>query len=78
MSFLTQPGAPLYRAQLQAQALHAWREAEQLVCERWSSYRAAGRDTRTGAFAAYLAALDAEALAAHELAIHFTDLQAVA
>jgi hypothetical protein len=47
--------------------LEAWRDAEELVRARWAEYRAARRDDRPGAFAAYTAALDAEAAAAREL-----------
>lgn len=47
--------------------LEAWRNAEELVRARWAEYRAARRDDRPGAFAAYTAALDAEAAAAREL-----------
>jgi hypothetical protein len=49
--------------------LEAWRAAEQLVRERWTEYRAARREDRAGAFAAYTAALDAEAAAARYLRI---------
>ena len=42
--------------------------AEELVRERWAEYRAARLDDRPGAFAACLAALDAELAAARELA----------
>jgi hypothetical protein len=68
MTFLIRPGAPLYQAQLQALALDTWREAELLVQSRWDDFLVAGRATRRGAFAAYLAALDAETAAADELA----------
>lgn len=47
--------------------LEAWRTAEALVRERWAEYRAARREDRPGAFAAYSTALDAEAAAAREL-----------
>ena len=47
--------------------LEAWRAAEELVQARWAEYRAAPREDRAGAFAAYTAALDAEAAAAREL-----------
>jgi hypothetical protein len=68
MTFLIRPGAPLYQAQLRARALDTWREAELLVQSRWDDFLAADRSTRRGAFAAYLAALDAETAAADELA----------
>ena len=47
--------------------LEAWRNAEELVRARWAEYRAARREDRPGAFAAYTAALDAEAAAARAL-----------
>jgi len=47
--------------------MQAWRAAEGLVRARWAEYLGAGRDDRSGAFAAYLTALDAEATAASEL-----------
>jgi hypothetical protein len=47
--------------------MQAWRAAEGLVRARWAEYLAAGRDDRSGAFAAYLTALEAEATAAGEL-----------
>jgi hypothetical protein len=68
MTFLTHPGAPLYQAQLQARALDTWRDAELIVQVRWDDVLVADRASRRGAFAAYLAALDAEAAAADELA----------
>ena len=42
--------------------------AEELVCERWAEYRVARLDDRPDAFAAYVAALDEESVAARELA----------
>ena len=74
MTFLIQPGARLNRAQLQALALDSWRDAEQLVRLRWDTFLVADRASRPGAFAAYLAALDAEAMAADELAYAHADL----
>jgi hypothetical protein len=49
-------------------SLDAWRIAANLVWARWKAFLKAPRDTRTRAFAAYLAALDAEAAAAAEIA----------
>jgi hypothetical protein len=74
MKFLIRPGAPLYQAQLQARALDTWRDAELLVQLRWATLREADGASRPGAFAAYLAALDAEAAAAGELADAHSDL----
>jgi hypothetical protein len=68
MTFLIRPGAPLYEAQLEARRLNTWRDAERLVQLRWEDFLAANRASRPGAFAAYMAALDAEAAAAGELA----------
>jgi hypothetical protein len=69
MTFLTSSRAPLHGARLRALALESWREAEHLVAARWREWRAAGREDRPGAFAAYTCALDAEAAAADELAV---------
>jgi hypothetical protein len=74
MTFLIRPGAPLYQAQLQALALDMWRDAELLVQLRWDTFLAADRASRPGAFAAYVAALDAEAAAAGEFAHAHSDL----
>ena len=68
MTFLIRPGTPLYEAQLQARALDTWREAALLVHLRWDDFLVADRASRRGAFAAYTAALDAEAAVADELA----------
>ena len=54
-------------------SLEGWRNAANLVWTRWEAFLDAPRDTRARAFAAYLAALDAEAAAAAEIA----DLPAV-
>ena len=48
--------------------LGGWRVAANLVWMRWEAFLDAPRDTRARAFAAYLAALDAEAEAAAEIA----------
>ena len=74
MTFLIRPGAPLYQAQLRARALDAWHDAELLVQLRWDTFLEADRASRAGAFAAYVAALDAEAAAAGELADADSDL----
>jgi hypothetical protein len=67
------------RAQLQALALNAWREAESHVQTRWSAFLTADRPAhRRPAFAGYLAALDAEAAAAEALAHTHLDLAAAA
>ena len=74
MTFLIRFGAPLYQAQLRARALDMWRDAALLVQSRWDDFLAADRASRRGAFAAYVAALDAEAVAAGELAHTYSDL----
>jgi hypothetical protein len=51
-----------------AQARDAWREAANLVSTRWQMFLEAGSEGRRWAFASYLAALDAEAAAAADLA----------
>jgi hypothetical protein len=55
---------PTLRFQPDLDPLEAWRTAEALVRARWAEYRAARREDRLDAFAAYTAALDAEAAAA--------------
>ena len=53
------------RAQLQDLALDAWREAAAQVQARWDAFLAADRPShRRATFAAYVAALDDEAIAA--------------
>ena len=74
MTFLIRPGAPLYEAQLRARALDMWRDAELLVQLRWDTFREADRGSRRDAFADYVAALNAEAAAAGELAHAHSDL----
>ena len=59
-----------------AQALDAWREAANLVATRWQRFVEAESEGRQWAFAAYVAALDAEAAAAAELAALATPLAA--
>jgi hypothetical protein len=58
---------PTLRYQYEVDPLEAWHTAEVLVRSRWAEYRAARREDRPGAFAAYTAALEAEAAAAREL-----------
>ena len=70
MNFLIRPGTPRY----QARAFDTWRDAELLVQLRWDTFLVADRASRRGAFAAYVAALDAEAAAAGELALAHPDL----
>jgi hypothetical protein len=68
MNFLSLPGTPFYRAELRAQALEIWRSAERLVADRWCAYLDSAGEARPHVFAAYVAALDAEAAAADDLA----------
>jgi hypothetical protein len=65
---------PLYQAQLQARALNAWRDAELVVWAHWDAFVVADGASRRDAFAAYVAALDAEAAAAGDLADASSDL----
>ena len=58
----------VHHSQHRAHALYAWRDAELLVHLRWGDFRLADSSSRRGAFAAYVAALDAEAAAASDLA----------
>ncbi|MCW2984374.1 MAG: hypothetical protein JWR63_1944 [Conexibacter sp.] len=74
MSFLIRARAPLCPAQLRARALDTWRDAELFVQLRWWTFLEADGASRPGAFAAYVAALDAEATAAGELAHAHSDL----
>ena len=74
MTFLVRPGAPVHSAQLQAHALATWRVAEHVVRSRWDAFLVADRASRRDAFAAYVAALDAEAVAAGDLADASCDL----
>jgi hypothetical protein len=50
-------------------ALESWREAADVVAIRWQVFLEADAATRSGAFASYVAALDAEEAAAAELAL---------
>jgi hypothetical protein len=65
---------PVHQPQRRASALDTWRDAELLVQLRWDNFLEANRASRRGAFAAYVAALDAEAAAAGELAHKHCDL----
>jgi hypothetical protein len=56
------------RMRMQARALRSWRIAADLVWTRWDAFREATSDRRPLAWAAYSAALDAEASAAAALA----------
>ena len=64
----------VHQPQRQAQALDTWRDAELRVQLRWDTFLEADRASRRGVFAAYVAALDAEAAAAGELARTHSDV----
>jgi hypothetical protein len=64
----------VHQPQRRANAHDTWRHAELLVQLRWDNFLEANRASRRGAFAAYMAALDAEAAAAGELAHAHSDL----
>jgi hypothetical protein len=51
-----------------ARARRRWRDAAGLVSARWKVFLAAEPETRAFAFASYTAALDAEEIAAAEMA----------
>ena len=68
MNFLIRTDTSLDLGEPHARALRAWRTAEELVAARWSAYLEADGEARPAVFAAYVAALDAEAAAADELA----------
>jgi hypothetical protein len=68
-----------HRAHLRARTLDAWREAEGQVQARWDELLAADRPSRRRtAFAAYMAALDAEAATAAALSQTHLDLPTAA
>jgi hypothetical protein len=58
----------LHAARSQARAFEAWREAASLVGIRWQAYIEADSLSRPSAFASYVDALDAEEVAAFEMA----------
>jgi hypothetical protein len=60
-------GAPMFLFERRApsqRAFAAWREAAELVSARWTLFVEAEPEERRGAFASYIAALDAEEAAA--------------
>jgi hypothetical protein len=64
----------VHQPQRRANALDTWRDAELLVQLRWDDFLEADRASRRVVFAAYVAALDAEAAAAGELAYAHSDV----
>jgi hypothetical protein len=65
-----------FAARSRVEALESWREAESLVRIRWQAFLEAGSKGRSSAFAAYVAALDAEEAAATEMALLSFDVAA--
>jgi hypothetical protein len=61
-------GAPYDGIPLQPRPQDAWRAAARLVWTRWEAFLESPREGRSRAFASYLAALDAEAAAAADIA----------
>ncbi len=55
---------PVYRTLRRARAQSIWRDAARVVAIRWEVFLRSESQTRAFAFAAYLAALDAEETAA--------------
>jgi hypothetical protein len=68
MAFLMSSRSARRGAGNHADALASWRAASRLVAQRWNEFATAGAADRSGAFAAYVAALDLEEAAADELA----------
>jgi hypothetical protein len=61
-------GTSFYGVPFGARPLEAWRGAARLVWARWEVFLDAPPEVRGRAYAAYLAALDAEAAAAADIA----------
>jgi hypothetical protein len=66
--FLTDRNAQRLAARGRARSLDTWRNAAQLVGARWEAFLEAGPETRSRAFASYVAALDGEQAAAVDMA----------
>jgi hypothetical protein len=62
--FSTVRSTPRFGARSRAEAFDAWREAADLVSAQWHLFLEAESGSRAMAFAAYIAALDAEEAAA--------------
>jgi hypothetical protein len=73
--FDTTHTTPGFLASSRADALETWRDAADLVRLRWHVFIEAGSANRSSAFAAYVAALDAEEAAAAEMTL-LSDLAA--
>ena len=74
--FSTNQITQVLTARGRAQALDAWREAADLVSTRWQLFLEADSEGRQWAFASYVAALDAEAAAAADMATLATSIAA--
>jgi hypothetical protein len=66
--FPTPHSTQLFAGRAQARGLDTRREAANLVATRWRTFLHAEPESRTFAFASYVAALDAEEAAAAEVA----------
>ena len=66
--FTTSPQTRWSSVQRRADLFETWRDAAQLVGDQWHAFLDAPKVGRSVAFAAYVAALDAEAAAARDLA----------
>jgi hypothetical protein len=65
--FLLRRRTAFHRIPCTRSPIEEWRAAERLVWMRWRAFLQAPPDVRSGAFAAYVAALDAEAIAAGDV-----------
>jgi hypothetical protein len=74
--FSTDQMTHVLAARERARAHEAWREAADLVSTRWQRFLEAESEARRWAFASYVAALDAEAVAAAEMAALATAMAA--
>jgi hypothetical protein len=74
--FSTDQITQMLAARNRAQALDTWREAADLVSTRWQRFLEAESEGRQWAFVSYVAALDAEAAAAAEMAALTTPMAA--
>ena len=63
----TPPGPSLFSLRRGPREFVVWRESARLVWSQWDLFLVAPAVSRPAAFAAYVAALDAEEAAAHEL-----------
>jgi hypothetical protein len=75
--FTKSPLTSLFAGRSSNQALEDWRDAADIVGVRWQIFLEADAESRSWAFARYVAALDAEEAAAAELsALALTDVAA--